>query len=107
MTDFKHINCEQLKALQAKNSLEIVDIRDQNSFLNRHIKGAFHLTNSSLNEFVSQTEYETPVVVVCYHGISSQGAAQYIAQQGFTEVYSLDGGFEAWHKSFPEHTEAG
>jgi len=34
--------------------------------------------------------------VVCYHGISSQSAAAYLAEQGFRDTYSLDGGFEAW-----------
>ncbi len=36
---------------------------------------------------------------MCYHGISSQGAAQYLVNQGFEEVYSVDGGFEAWHRA--------
>ncbi len=35
---------------------------------------------------------------MCYHGISSQGAAQYLINQGFDAVYSVDGGFEAWHR---------
>ena len=34
-------------------------------------------------------------------GNSSQGAAQYLLQQGYDEVYSLDGGFEAWRREFP------
>ncbi|MCV6069119.1 sulfurtransferase, partial [Escherichia coli] len=34
-----------------------------------------------------------------YHGISSQGAAQYLVNQGFEQVYSVDGGFEAWQRA--------
>jgi thiosulfate sulfurtransferase len=39
--------------------------------------------------------------VVCYHGNSSQGAAAYLVSQGFSEVYSLDGGIEAWQADYP------
>ncbi|MBC6271749.1 thiosulfate sulfurtransferase, partial [Salmonella enterica subsp. enterica serovar Newport] len=31
----------------------------------------------------------------------SKGAAQYLLQQGYDAVYSIDGGFEAWHRRFP------
>jgi thiosulfate sulfurtransferase len=48
---------------------------------------------------VFEVEFEQPILVMCYHGISSQGAAQYLVNQGFEEVYSVDGGFEAWHRA--------
>ena len=47
-----------------------------------------------------------PVLVMCYHGISSRGAAQFLIGQGFESVYSVDGGFEAWSKTFPQDIEA-
>jgi len=40
-------------------------------------------------------------VVVCYHGNSSQQAAQFFAGEGFNDVYSMDGGFEAWKLQYP------
>lgn len=43
---------------------------------------------------------------MCYHGISSRGAAQFLIGQGFESVYSVDGGFEAWSKTFPQDIEA-
>jgi thiosulfate sulfurtransferase len=42
-----------------------------------------------------------PVIVCCYHGVSSQQAAQFLIHQGFENVYSMDGGFEAWRKELP------
>ncbi|MCU4674359.1 thiosulfate sulfurtransferase GlpE [Catenovulum sp. 2E275] len=100
MSDFSHLSCQQLTELQQTQKVAIVDIRDEASFNAGHIQGAFHLTNGSLAQFMQQTDYEQPVVVVCYHGVSSQGAAQYIAEQGFEQVYSMDGGFEAWRREF-------
>jgi thiosulfate sulfurtransferase len=37
-------------------------------------------------------------VVYCYHGQTSQGAAAYLLDQGFREVYSVIGGFERWRQ---------
>lgn len=100
MSEFKRISISQAKELIAKGAA-VADIRDEQSFSNGHMAGAFHLTNGTLNRFMQQTELSTPVVVVCYHGNSSQGAAQYLAQQGFDEVYSMDGGFEGWRFNEP------
>jgi thiosulfate sulfurtransferase len=43
--------------------------------------------------------------VCCYHGNSSQGAAQYFAEQGFTQAYSLDGGYEMWKVLYPQQCQ--
>ncbi|EEZ42274.1 thiosulfate sulfurtransferase GlpE [Photobacterium damselae subsp. damselae CIP 102761] len=48
---------------------------------------------------MDEVDFEQPVIVMCYHGISSQGAAQYLLHQGFEQVYSLEGGFEAWRRA--------
>ncbi len=46
---------------------------------------------------MDEVEFEQPILA--YHGISSQGAAQYLVNQGSEEVYSVDGGFPAWHRA--------
>lgn len=96
MSDFKHISVAQTAQHKANDSATICDIRDPASFKSRHIEGSFHLTNQSMVELLKEVDYERPIIVVCYHGHSSQGAAQYLCQQGFEEVYSMDGGFEQW-----------
>jgi len=35
-------------------------------------------------------------VFQCHHGIRSQDAAEYFAQAGFTNLYNLRGGIDAW-----------
>ncbi len=77
----------------------IVDIRDHQSFSRSHVPGAFHLTNDSIVALMNKVDFEQPILVICYHGRSSQNAAQYLIDQGYEDVYSIDGGFEAWHKA--------
>jgi thiosulfate sulfurtransferase len=107
MEQFAHISPQQTKERLDKGEIKIVDIRDDQSFAVGHIPGAYHLTNASIQQFVQENAFDVPVVVVCYHGISSQQAAQYMLHQGFEEVYSMDGGFEAWRASYGFSSGAG
>ncbi|MFE8115814.1 thiosulfate sulfurtransferase GlpE [Brenneria goodwinii] len=80
----------------------IVDIRDPQSFASAHVPGARHLTNETLADFVREADLASPVMVICYHGISSRSAAQYLISLGFEVVFSIDGGFEAWQNRYPQ-----
>ncbi|WP_158972533.1 thiosulfate sulfurtransferase GlpE [Paraglaciecola sp. L3A3] len=104
MEQFAHISILETQQKLLTTEAKIVDIRDEASFQNGHISGSTHLTNGTLNNFVAGVEFDTPVIVVCYHGHSSQQAAQFLIHQGFEEVYSMDGGFEAWRKELPFET---
>lgn len=97
MESFSHISVAEVAALN--DDAVIVDIRDPQSYAQAHMPNAAPLNNDNFAAFVEQTPKNKPVVVVCYHGVSSQQAAQVISQQGFETVYSMDGGFEAWRVS--------
>jgi len=105
MSEFQRISTATAHQQWAADLATFVDIRDVQSFAGGHIPGAFHLTDASLNEFLHSLDDERPVVVVCYHGVSSQGAAQYLAQQGIEHVSSMDGGFTAWVHYYPDAVE--
>lgn len=102
MSEFKRISVEDANAILASNpASEVVDIRDEGSFEQSHIPQATHLHGSNLQDFVINAEFDQPVLVYCYHGISSQSAAQMLVTQGFEQVYSVDGGYEAWRLQPP------
>ncbi|MFT7215944.1 MAG: thiosulfate sulfurtransferase [Paraglaciecola sp.] len=101
MEQFAHISVQQTQEKLENTDARLVDIRDEQSFATGHITGAVHLTNGTLVNFTQETDFDTPVIVCCYHGHSSQQAAQFLIHQGFEQVYSLDGGFEAWRQSMP------
>ncbi|KZX76037.1 hypothetical protein A3715_19185 [Oleiphilus sp. HI0009] len=97
---FKHLSCAQLASWlsDSENTVTVIDIRDQMSFEQGHINGAAHIDNSNVEHFIANTDLNKPLVVCCYHGNSSQGAADYFNAQGFKETFSLDGGFEEWRQ---------
>jgi thiosulfate/3-mercaptopyruvate sulfurtransferase len=72
------------------------DVRDAASFANGGIHGARHLTQTNLTAFITGTAKRTPILIYCYRGHASREYAQTFSDFGFTEVYSMDGGYEAW-----------
>ena len=103
MSEFKRIPPQQAQTLREQGAV-VVDIRDPQSFAQGHISGSQHLDNHSLPDFIAAADLDAPLIVTCYHGHSSQSAAAYLAHQGFSAVYSLDGGFELWRSLFPQDT---
>src|SRR5262245_2320823 len=77
-----------------------VDIRDPGSYRAAHIPGALHLHDGNVQEFLQNTAKERSVIVYCYHGNSSQGATGFLLENGFTNVASMAGGFEAWRQVY-------
>lgn len=79
----------------------IVDIRDPETVARGALPGAVRVHQDNLQEFLQQTDKQHPLVVYCYHGVSSQQAAIFFAEQGFGEVYSMRGGFALWAQQYP------
>lgn len=107
MEQFECINVEEAHQKLHQQTAVLVDIRDPQSYAMGHTPGAFHLANDTLGAFMRDHDFDTAVMVMCYHGNSSKGAAQYLLQQGFDKVYSVDGGFDAWHRHFPAEVAHG
>lgn len=97
MSAFTHLSINELIHMtQESSEVQIVDIRDAASFQAGHIASSVNLNNENIGHFIAAADMDKPLVVVCYHGMSSQGAASYLNEQGFDAVYSLDGGYSAW-----------
>lgn len=105
METFKHLSVEDAPNLLGNERTVLIDIRDAQSFSNGHISGAQHLDNNGIADFIQEREFDDPIIVCCYHGNMSQSAALFLIEQGFDEVYSLDGGFDAWAKRHPDDVD--
>ena len=96
MDKFQHISIDQAKELISLGNVTIVDIRDPASYTAEHIDHAISVNDQNIGEFLTRVPKDKPLLCYCYHGFTSQNAADFFAQNGFKEVYSLEGGFEAW-----------
>lgn len=98
----KRISPILAKKILKNNSGLLLDIRDTESFNTDHDKEAIHINQDSLPNFLASTKKSTTILVMCYHGNSSQFVAQFLTNEGFTDVYSIDGGYEMWNNGIAE-----
>lgn len=99
---YQDIIAADVPALLAQQTAIVLDMRDQASFARGHIEGAQMVSDELLRQLRKQKEFERPVLLYCYHGISSRDMATFLAAIGFTQVFNLEGGWQAW-----EHFAAG
>jgi len=97
---FKRISIDEAKAFIDAGDVTIADVRDPGSHQAGNIANSINILQDTIDEFLATADKDKPLIVYCYHGHSSQGAADYFSEQGFVEVYSVDGGFEAWRTRF-------
>jgi len=98
---FSRISIDQAQAFITQSNPVILDVRDAQAFQTAAIAGAVHLSNDNIQRFLADTARDQPLLVYCYHGNSSQSAAQFLIEQGFDQVLSIEGGFEAWRQVYP------
>lgn len=96
---FARISVEQARNLIEQESARVIDIRDPASYAAGHIPDAEWIGNGNIETFMQRADRQQPLIVCCFHGNMSQGAADYFNRQGFEKTYSLDGGYEAWRKT--------
>ncbi|MBN9286405.1 MAG: hypothetical protein BGO43_07030 [Gammaproteobacteria bacterium 39-13] len=76
----------------------VVDVRATPRFAQGHILGAINLPQEDFNNRVNTlNKYKSkPVVLVCDTGGVSPKMGQHLKANGFTQLYYLAGGVQAW-----------
>jgi len=93
---YKRINKQTTIEILSNPEALLFDIRDWESYRDGHVDNAIHLAIDNLSRLADEIDKSRPVLVMCYHGNSSQSVADYFVKNGFEDVYSIDGGYEGW-----------
>jgi rhodanese-related sulfurtransferase/transcriptional regulator with XRE-family HTH domain len=92
----KFVNAREAEALLAGGGVELIDVRNPNEWANGHLPGARHVPLDQLRIEPRKLLTRDNVLFVCAMGGRSQQAARIAEELGLTQVYSLDGGQDAW-----------
>lgn len=95
------LTVDELKALRASNSEHIlIDVREQDEYDAGHIDGSIHLPMGELAAKIDDfaKEKDQLIVLHCAAGRRSALSAEELQNLGYTNVKSLEGGFNAWHE---------
>ena len=88
-----------------RHDLKVLDVRDQGEWEEGHIKGAMHIPyyflQAHLQDGRNELErYKTqPMAVSCGSGQRSSLASSILLRHGFTQLFNVVGGMEAWEKA--------
>ncbi len=80
--------------------MTLVDVREDLEWDLGHIPGAAHVSRSHLEWDIETAvpDHATPVILYCAGGFRSLFAGQALARLGYTDVVSMNGGFDAWKR---------
>ena len=87
------------KEITGKENIQILDVRTPAEFFSGHIKNALQADWNDKKEFERRLAFvdkSKPVYVYCLAGGRSAAAADKMRKVGFTNVYELAGGTNAW-----------
>ena len=92
---FMDLSAKQLaESMTSKNfSLVNVHIPDQEKLPNTDLSIPFNQITANLDKLPRK---DAPIVLYCRSGSMSTQAAAALAAAGYTEIYELHGGFNAW-----------
>jgi monothiol glutaredoxin len=87
---------EDLKArLDSGAAFELLDVRTPEERATAHIEGSVLLTQPEANRLEGLPR-DTVLVFFCHVGERSRAAGEHFAAMGFSEVYNVVGGIDAW-----------
>lgn len=80
-----------------KDKALLIDIREPDEYVREHIPGSRLVPLSGFHRQDFRQEWDKIAVFLCQSGARSEQAAdQILHQTGFREVYTLEGGLQAW-----------
>lgn len=94
---YQDISAAELQTLmEEEEDLLLVDVRELHEYNEGHIPGAFLLPLGDLETDYELLERDLTIVLICRSGRRSAEAAGFLVQQGYEQVYNLQGGMLDW-----------
>ncbi len=93
------INADEFEQAIQQPNIQILDVRTAGEFAIGHIKNAMQANYNDESEFTERVKYldkSKPVYIYCLSGARSNYAMNTLQQMGFTKLYHLVGGINAW-----------
>lgn len=84
--------------LSTAQNAQLIDVRTEQEFSSGHLPNAKNI-DFKKEDFLKQMDglnKNEPVMVYCLGGGRSADAARLLAENGFTEIYDLEGGYMRW-----------
>ncbi|HJQ33756.1 MAG TPA: rhodanese-like domain-containing protein [Pyrinomonadaceae bacterium] len=84
-----------------KQGARLVDVREDNEWERGHARGAEHLGRGVIERDIERAvpDHTAELILYCGGGYRSALACDNLQRMGYTNVYSMAGGWHAWEES--------
>jgi len=100
----KHVEALEARTLLASNpDIQVLDVRTKGEYKRGHIEGAIrnNYFSTKFKKRLRVLDRDTPYLVHCKSGHRSKRVVKTMRKEGFSNIYHLDGGYDAWKKLPP------
>lgn len=90
------MSVQELQQRLADGGLTLVDVRPAASRAQAAPLAQARVLDDEGYDALATLPKNAPIAFICHHGVSSLGVAERFAAHGFSQVFSVDGGMDAW-----------
>lgn len=90
---------ETQQRMKQDANLKLIDVREDKEWDAAHAAGSIHLGKGIIERDIEMTvpDKATELILYCGGGYRSALAADVLQKMGYTNVFSMAGGWKAWH----------
>ena len=91
---------EASEILKENPDIKLLDVRTAEERDIACIENSLMLDDQLAQEILDSWNNESPIMLICHHGVRSLQAGQYFTSQGFQQVYHVFDGIDGWSINF-------
>lgn len=98
---------ETRQRMRENKDAKLIDVREDNEWNEAHAAGAIHLGKGIIERDIETTvpDKDTELILYCGGGYRSALASDALQKMGYTNVFSMAGGWKAW-KEATDYTDS-
>ena len=98
-SEVKEISVQELKKwMDSDQNFDLIDVREDFEYELANLGGKL-IPMNTIPSSTDQIPHDKKVVIHCHHGIRSANVIAFLQQEyGFTNLYNLEGGIDAWSR---------
>jgi len=94
----REVNVDEARRKLESGKAKLIDVREDNEWEAEHARGAEHMGRGVIERDIEQRipDRNAELILYCGGGFRSALATDNLQKMGYTNVYSMTGGWRAW-----------
>ena len=93
------VDVDTVRAVQDNPNVFLLDVREPDEYASGHIAGITLIPMGEVAARLSELPKDKEIIITCRTGTGSGQVADFLREQGFTNVHNMEGGIVAWEEA--------